>query len=149
MKKNSGMTLIIKTVTRVSVWLIILYGLYIILHGHLTPGGGFGGGVIIALAFLNVMLAFGRDFTRQWLNVNFMEHLEAASAAMFLVLGILGLFIGGAFLVNFIGHGTLFRLWSSGNILVLNILIGIKVAMSLFLVVWVLASVRLQKGEET
>ncbi|MCK4296914.1 MAG: hypothetical protein KAX28_09720, partial [Candidatus Marinimicrobia bacterium] len=39
MKQSSGMTLIVKTVTRVSVWLIILYGIYIILHGHLTPGG--------------------------------------------------------------------------------------------------------------
>ena len=146
MKTNIGMTLIVKTVTRISVWLIFLYGIYIILHGHLTPGGGFGGGVIIALAFLNVLLAYGRDFTQKWLHIGFMEHLESASAALFLVLGLVGLAIGGGFLVNFINHGTLFRLWSSGNILILNIFIGIKVAMSLFLVVWVLAVVQFEKG---
>ena len=66
MKINNGMSIIIKTVTRLSVWLILLYGIYLILHGHLTPGGGFGGGVIIALAFLNVMIAYGGDFTKKW-----------------------------------------------------------------------------------
>ena len=57
--KDKGMTLIVKTITRYTVWLIALYGIYIILHGHLTPGGGFAGGVIIALALLNIMLAYG------------------------------------------------------------------------------------------
>ena len=41
MQQNDGMTFIVKTVTRISVWMILLYGFYIILHGHLTPGGGF------------------------------------------------------------------------------------------------------------
>ena len=147
MNTTQGMSLIVKTVTRVSVWLIILYGIYIILHGHLTPGGGFGGGVILALAFLNVMLAYGRNFTQKWLNIQFLHDIEAASAAMFLVMGILGIGIGSAFLANFIGKGSLFALFSAGTIPILNIIIGIKVAMSLFLVVWVLAGIHFEKGE--
>lgn len=145
---DTGMTLIVKTITRISVWIIILYGIYIVLHGHLTPGGGFGGGVIIALALLNVLLAYGRDFTADWLNLKFLHGLEAASVSLFLIMGILGILIGGAFLANFISHGQLFHLVSAGTIPVLNIVIGIKVALSLFLVVWVLSALEIEEGEK-
>lgn len=147
MQQADGMTLIVKTVTRISVWMILLYGVYIVLHGHLTPGGGFGGGVIIALALLNVMLAYGRKFTGNWLNIKFLHDLESASALLFVVMGILGIAIGGAFLGNFITKGKLFDLISAGTILPLNIIIGMKVGMSLFLVVWVLAASKEEKGE--
>ncbi len=147
MQTKNGMTLIVKTVTRVSVWLIILYGIYIILHGHLTPGGGFGGGVIIALAFLNVMLAFGEEFTKKWLNINLLHDIEASSVTLFMILGLLGIAFGGGFIANFISKGELFSLFSAGTIPILNILIGIKVGMSLFLAVWVLSKVELEKGE--
>ena len=147
MQQNEGMTLIVKTVTRISVWMILLYGIYIIFHGHLTPGGGFAGGVIVALAFLNVLLAYGRKFTSDWLNIGFLHDLESASATLFLVIGILGISMGGAFLANFLTKGELFALISAGTILPLNIVIGIKVGMSLFLVVWVLAGSKIEKGD--
>jgi multicomponent Na+:H+ antiporter subunit B len=54
-----GMGMIVRTVTR---WLkgpILLFGIYIVMYGHITPGGGFGGGVIIACAFILIMLALG------------------------------------------------------------------------------------------
>ena len=139
MNKDQGMTLIVKTITRYTVWLILVYGIYIILHGHLTPGGGFAGGVIIALAFLNVMLAYGRTFTEEWLHIKTLHSLEALSALLFLILGIGGIVFAGGFLANFISHGKLFRLVSSGTIPVLNIFIGIKVAAGLFVVIWTLA----------
>lgn len=145
---SDGMTLIVKTVTRITVWMIILYGIYIILHGHLTPGGGFGGGVIIALALLNVMLAYGRDYSGKWLNLRLLRDIEASSAVIFLVTGLLGMASGGLFLSNFLSHGKLFRLISSGTILPLYIIIGIKVAMSLFMVVWFLAAFNINEGEE-
>ena len=56
----NGMSLIVKRITRYTVGLIFLYGIYIVLHGHLTPGGGFAGGVIIALSFIHIVLAFGK-----------------------------------------------------------------------------------------
>lgn len=146
MKQSSGMTLIVKTVTRVSVWLIILYGIYIILHGHLTPGGGFAGGVIIALAFLNLMLAYGRDFIKKWVNISFLHDIESSSAALFLAIGILGIAFSGYFLANFLGHGKLFDLYSAGTIPILNIIIGAKVSMGLFVVVWAISIFHIDKG---
>jgi multicomponent Na+:H+ antiporter subunit B len=146
MKYEPGLTLIAKTVTRVSVWLIILYGIHIILHGHLSPGGGFAGGVVIALAFLNVMLTYGHQTITRWLNIDFLHDLEPACGALYLAVGILGIAMSGSFLANFLSKGTLFNLISSGNILVLNIIIGIKVAMGLFTVVWALAIFHLFEG---
>lgn len=147
MNQQEGMTIIVKTVTRVTVWIILLYGFYIILHGHLTPGGGFGGGVILALAFLNVLLAYGREFTGNWLNIHVVENIESASALLFLIIGIVGLIAGGGFLANFLSHGKLFALFSAGTIPILNIVIGFKVAMSLFLVIWILAATKVSEGE--
>jgi len=144
---NSGMTIIVKTVTRITVWMILLYGIYIILHGHLTPGGGFAGGVVLALALLNVLLAYGRSFTFQWLRLPWLEHVESASALLYLVVGLLGILWGGTFFYNFISKGSLYHLLSAGTLPILNIIIGLKVALSLFLVVWVLAEARTSKGD--
>ncbi|MBO8131645.1 MAG: hypothetical protein H0Z29_09045 [Candidatus Marinimicrobia bacterium] len=146
MNNKEGMTLIVKTVARISVWLIILYGIYIVLHGHLTPGGGFAGGVIISLAFLNFMLAYGRNNTSKWLNISLLSDIEASSASLILALGIMGMAFGGGFLANFITKGKLFHLLSAGTIPIYNILIGAKVGMALFVVVWTLAITRI--GEE-
>jgi multisubunit Na+/H+ antiporter MnhB subunit len=148
MKNQTGMTIIVKTVTRIILWIILVYGIYIILHGHLTPGGGFGGGVIIALAFLSILLAYGRGYTAEWLNINFLHEFEASSILLFLAVGIMGIGFGSAFLMNFLSHGTLFRLLSAGTIPLLNIFIGVKVGVSLFLVVWALADLHLEKGED-
>lgn len=147
--KNNGMTVIVKTITRYTVWLILLYGIYIILHGHLTPGGGFAGGVIIALAFLNIMLAYGRNFTKDWLNIGLLHDLEATSAILFLLIGILGVATTGGFLANFLYKGQLFKLVSAGTIPILNIVIGIKVCVGLFVVVWSLALFHISSKEDT
>ena len=146
MKHPAGMTLIVKTVTRVMVWMMLLYGMYLVLHGHLTPGGGFGGGVIFALAFLSIFLAYGRAYTGEWLHIRALNHAESAAILLFLVVGVLGLSFGGAFLANFLSHGTLFNLVSAGTIPILNILIGVKVGSSLFLAVWVLSDPDLLEG---
>jgi multisubunit Na+/H+ antiporter MnhB subunit len=143
-----GMTLIVKTVSRIIIWLILLYGIYIVLHGHLTPGGGFGGGVILALGLLSILLAYGRDFALKWLRLPVLRKLDYSSALLFLAVGLAGLFFARAFLFNFLSKGKLFSLLSSGVILPLNILIGVKVGLSLFLVVLALAEFELDEGAD-
>jgi len=143
-----GMTIIIKTVNRLIVGMIFLYGIYIILHGHLTPGGGFGGGVVLALGFMSVLLAYGRDFTLKWLRLGSLRGLEHASPLLFLILGFAGMAWGSAFLANVLSKGKLFALLSSGIILPLNIVIGLKVGLSLFLVVLAMAEFDLNEGAD-
>ncbi len=147
MHKHEGMTLIVKTVTRISVWMILLYGTYIVFHGHLSPGGGFAGGVIIALALLNVLLAYGRNFVTEWLSIKFLHGLESLAASFFVIIGILGMVYVGYFLGNYLSKGELFNLLSAGTILPLNIVIGIKVGTSLFIVIWFLSELKIDKGE--
>jgi multicomponent Na+:H+ antiporter subunit B len=129
--KEPGMTLIVKTITRLTVGLILLFGIYIVLHGHVSPGGGFAGGVIIALSFIHLMLAFGKDFALKRLNQARAAFLESFGAIMFLTIAVLG-FLGGYFFLNFINKGEPFRLFSAGIIPLCNIAICFKVGAGLF-----------------
>lgn len=54
------MSLFVKTITRLSTGLIFIYGVYIALSGQSGPGGGFAGGIILALCLIQLMLAFGK-----------------------------------------------------------------------------------------
>jgi len=130
--KETGMTLIVKTITRLTVGLILLYGIYIVLHGHISPGGGFAGGVIIALSFIHLMLAFGRETALKKLSEAWASIIESIGAIMFLSIAILG-FIGGHFFFNFfLNKGKPFDLFSAGIIPLCNIAISLKVGAGLF-----------------
>lgn len=126
------MTLIVKTITRLTVGLILLYGIYIVLHGHLSPGGGFAGGVIIALSFIHLMLAFGREAALKKISQARASLIESLGALMFLFIAVLG-FSGGYFFFNFfVNKGRPFDLFSAGIIPLCNIAISLKVGAGLF-----------------
>lgn len=78
------MTLVVKTVTRITLGFILLYGIYISINGNISPGGGFVGGVIIALSFVHVMLAFGKKVALRRLHSNMLRLFISASALIFL-----------------------------------------------------------------
>jgi len=131
--KDTGMTLIVKTITRLTVGLILLYGIYIVTHGHLSPGGGFAGGVIVALSFIHLMLAFGKDLALRKLSEGVASFFENLGAIMFLTIAILG-FVGGYFFFNFFFKGKPFNFFSAGIIPLCNIAICLKVGAGLFAV---------------
>ncbi len=135
---EKGMTLIVKTITRLTVGLILLYGIYIVSHGHLSPGGGFAGGVIIALSFIHLMLAFGKEVALKKLSQVQASILESLGALMFLSIALLG-FLGGYFFFNLFFHkGKPFTLFSAGIIPLCNIAISLKVGAGLFAIFAVL-----------
>ena len=90
MNNTSGMSLIVKTVTRLTVGLILIYGIYIVLQGHISPGGGFAGGIIIALSFIHLMLAYGRGAVIKKLNEARSLFFASLSAIVFLSLAVIG-----------------------------------------------------------
>ncbi len=145
--KQSGMSLIVKTVTRLTVGLILLYGIYILLHGHLSPGGGFAGGVIIALAFVHLMLAYGKDVVFKRVSKQIVSLCESIGAVLFLTIAVLG-FTGGYFFFNFISKGKPFKLFSSGIIPLCNIAISLKVGAGLFAIFIVLVLLKFNKEEK-
>jgi len=90
MKDNSaGMTLIVKTITRLTAGLIFIYGVFMVLEGRNGPGGGIAGGIIIALSFIHLMLAFGREAAILKLNSNRSLVLAVIGAGAFLILSAL------------------------------------------------------------
>jgi multicomponent Na+:H+ antiporter subunit B len=105
----------------------ILIGLYIVAHGHQTPGGGFQGGVILATALLVTYLSADYMTMRRvgptWLS----ELAEGMGAAGFALVGVAGLLAGGAFFENVLGKGTPGELLSAGTILVSNFAVGLAV----------------------
>jgi len=146
--KKAGMTLIVKTITRLTVGLILLFGIYIVLHGHITPGGGFAGGVIIALSFIHLMLAFGKDLALKKLSEAQASFFESLGAIMFLTIAILG-FVGGYFFLNFfLDKGEPFKLFSAGIIPLCNVAICFKVGAGLFAIFAALVFLKIGSGEE-
>ena len=147
-KDTKGMTLIVKTITRLTVGLILLYGIYIVLHGHLTPGGGFAGGVIIALSFVHLMLAFGKDVAFKKVSRPVASLFESIGAIMFLTVAVIG-FAGGYFFLNFFTNkGAPFSLFSAGIIPLCNIAISFKVGAGLFAIFVALVLLKINSKEE-
>ena len=128
---GKGMSLIVKTITRLTVGLILLYGIYILSHGHISPGGGFAGGVIVALSFVHLMLAYGKDVALSKLPKGVTTFFESMGAILFLSIALLG-FLTGYFFLNFLSKGKPFTLFSGGIIPLCNIAISLKVGAGLF-----------------
>jgi len=130
-ESKSGMPSIVKTIARFAMGIIVIFGVYIVLYGHLTPGGGFAGGVILACGYIILTLAFGKDLALRKMSDQAASILDNSGALAFLVIGLLG-YTGGFFFLNFLEHGERFRLFSAGIIPLCNIAIGLKVTASLF-----------------
>jgi multicomponent Na+:H+ antiporter subunit B len=101
------------------------------MHGHLTPGGGFAGGVILALSFIHLMLAFGKEEAFKRVSESCAGLVESFGGCMFLGIALLG-FFGGYFFLNVVPKGEPFDLFSSGIILLCNMAIFLKVGAGLF-----------------
>ena len=124
-----GMSTIVKRITPLVTGLIFLYGIYIILHGHLTPGGGFAGGAIIAGAFILQILAFGSNALNLKKEVAGSSNTESIAILMVAILALMALLFGvKVFFFNFLPKGTPGELLSAGVIPLYNIFIGIEVA---------------------
>lgn len=124
----NGMSLLVKQVSKLVIGFILLYSIYLILYGHLSPGGGFVGGVTLGCCFILMVLAFGKEFTNTIISDRATTIYDSVGALGFLLIALTGYFAGD-FLINFIPTtaGQEFKLFSSGTILLANIAIGLKV----------------------
>lgn len=127
-----GMTIIVKKTTQLIAGLVFLYGIYIIVHGHLTPGGGFAGGVVIAGSFILLILAFGSDFLNLVKEKSGSTLYENLAILVVLFLAVSGLLFGTrVFFLNWLPKGTVGQLVSAGMLPLYNIFVGIEVAASI------------------
>ncbi|MBU0553920.1 sodium:proton antiporter [Myxococcota bacterium] len=119
---------IVETGARLLMPPVLLFGAYIFIHGHLTPGGGFQGGAVVASAVLLLLLA-NRD---RHLPHALLSWVESLSGLAYVVVGLLGLIGLGSFLGNDPeALGVWNRLFSAGIIPIIYVLIGLKVGSEL------------------
>jgi multicomponent Na+:H+ antiporter subunit B len=122
---------------------VLVLGVYVVTHGHLTPGGGFQGGVVLMTAFLLIYLAGTNLRSGRTRPLDAMELAEGAGAGGFALLGLGGILLAGAFLENFLPSGTVGNLISGGGIPLLNISVGLEVMGAILVILGELLDQRL------
>ena len=107
---------------------LVTYGIYIVAHGQLTPGGGFQGGVILATAPLLVYLGGDLKTFKRVTTHTLVEIGEAAGIFLFVGVGLIGLISGVEFLRNVLSFGETGSVFSGGTVVLLNYATGLAVA---------------------
>jgi energy-converting hydrogenase B subunit I len=128
------MDLITRTGSRIVALVILFFGIYIILHGHLSPGGSFQGGVIIASALALTAVVFGIKKAEGFIGERTAHIVEALVALVVCIV----VFFAFSLRNIFLPLGATFQLWSAWEILTLNIVGGVMVSMALILIIYLM-----------
>ncbi len=96
-------SLIVKTVCRLLVPFIQMFGLYVIMHGHSSPGGGFQGGVILGSSFILLSIAYGIDEVKRRFSLPALTVFTSLGVFLYAAIGVVCLFLGA----NFLDYGVL------------------------------------------
>lgn len=94
----AGENIIIRVIARLLIPFIQLYGLYVIAHGELGPGGGFQGGVILSASIILYVIAFGMEEGRKRISRKISDLLSSTGVLIYAGIGLLCILAGGAFL---------------------------------------------------
>lgn len=156
MSQNS---IILKIISLPISIILICLGVMTILGGHITPGGGFQGGAMIASGIILSVIVYGLGNSPLELSHTYIEILESVGALGYVIFGLIGLFVGGFYLYN-VGADllnvvpasiqTIFHypdVTNAGIIPYLNIFVGLKVFVGLTAIVIAFAGFK-KLGEE-
>lgn len=111
-----------------SVVPLVTVGVYLVTSGILGPGGGFQGGVVLAATPLAVLLASRYLSLAGGSPLQALDTGEGLGAAGFIVVGMLGLLVGQAYLTNVLPYGVSGTFFAAGTIAVANVAVGVEVA---------------------
>ncbi|KXA90408.1 cation:proton antiporter [candidate division MSBL1 archaeon SCGC-AAA259D14] len=120
------MSIIVRTGTKLISPFLVVYSFYLMIFGHLNPGGGFQAGVMLASGVVLLIIAHGHRWIEESFKPQAVQLLEGISALSIVILAILGLGFGGFFL-NFIPGGDFGNLLSGGIVPFFNVLVGLEV----------------------
>lgn len=128
MRRHKPSSEIVETATELLLPMVILFGIYVFLNGHLSPGGGFQGGAIIASGTMFLLLALPESHISRVM----MSFTESLSGFGYVIVGVLGVMLAGGFLDNRImGLGEFGSLFSAGAIPLIYTFVGLKVGFEL------------------
>ena len=142
------LTKIVRTVANQLILFIVIFGLYVIVHGHITPGGGFQGGAVIVSGVVMLLVAFSSHELKKSLRERVLTIVESSGALIFIILAFIG--IGTVFFYNILVGTPIFGripafgpgpgdIWTGGVIPLMNFAVGLKVIAGLSAVVLALA----------
>jgi energy-converting hydrogenase B subunit I len=146
---------IVRTTANQLIMFILIFGLYVIAHGQLTPGGGFQGGAVIVSGVVMLLVAFSSKELKKALHERVLSIMESTGALIFIGLAFAG--IGTAFFYNLLVGTPIFGhvpptgpnpgdIWTGGLVPLMNLAVGIKVVAGLSTVV--LAMALFSSGED-
>lgn len=125
----------------------LVLGFYVILHGHLTPGGGFQGGVVVSAAVALIFLGYGNEGLKKTFVPEALKQTENVGSLMYTFFALLGILMGYNFCRNAIFNvGNPGDLYSSGTIFWMNFSVGLKVMMGVgFMLITMMAALNTRK----
>lgn len=141
--RKVGESLIIQTAVRLLVPFTQLFGLYVIVHGHYSPGGGFQGGVLLGASFVMLALAYDLQFSLKHMSERVNIVLGNSGALIFIGTGVLCALFGGLFL-DYAALDVLIPLgpieWRSFGIFIIEVGVGLAVMSIMASLFWDLSS---------
>jgi multicomponent Na+:H+ antiporter subunit B len=129
------MDVIVRTTAKGLFPFVLLLGIYIILHGHLTPGGSFPGGTIIAAGAALIVIAFGMKRLEKPISERRIHLIKGLAGVILVSVIVFESFVRGYLLPT----GKAFEIWGAQQVLFLNIAGGVMVATALILIVFLIA----------
>ena len=124
-----------KAISRFYFAFSLLFGFYLMAHGHISHGAGFAGGVMIALGFLQALFVLGKSQVSNIVNEENARKLMLSGICGIILISSIGYFYGAGFMTNVLPLGARFNLLSSGLTPVYNVLFCLSVTGSLLLII--------------
>ena len=124
--------LILKVVATILVPVLFVFGIYVILNGHISPGGGFSGGAILGSGMILYVSAYGFDKMQKFFNEHTYVVVKVTALVTYCIVISYYLIMGANNLDNHISLGTPGMIFSAGIILWLNIFVGVEVACTMY-----------------
>lgn len=132
MKYEQRFDTILQQVTFILFPLIMIFGIYVVVNGHLSPGGGFSGGAIMGAGLILFLNAFGIEKTRRFFTENTHKYVCFAALSFYCLAKSYSFFTGANHLESIISSGVPGKIISAGLILPLNICVGLVVACTMY-----------------
>lgn len=123
---------ILQQVTKVLTPVIFLFGVYIILNGHLSPGGGFSGGAVIGAGLILYVTTFGFHRTQRFFNEKTYDCVKVGALTLYSITMIYYFYTGANGIASLFGTGTAGSILSAGMLLPINIFVGLEVACTMY-----------------
>ena len=125
-------TTVLRSVVRMLMPVILLFGVYVLLNGHLSPGGGFSGGAILGAGLILFENAFGLEKVRRFMSEHVYHIIKVAALYFYGFTMIYVFFTGANDLHSIIGTGIPGMIFSAGVIMPINVAVGLEVACTMY-----------------